>query len=112
MKTLFIVPFAALVALITFSVSAADVPPLLNCPDATNVLCNSPVTLTAEVFDADGDALTVTWTVNGAAVQTNELAATNTLALQTVPFTVVLPFGTNQIGVSANDTAGNTISCS
>src|ERR1051326_6083995 len=92
--------FSATIGLLSLSAIAA-VPPLVTCPDATNVLCNSAVTLTAQVSDADGDALTVIWTVNGAAVVTNSVASTDTLTAQSVTFTAVLPFGTNQISVTA-----------
>ena len=58
---------------------AVDTLPTLVCPPATNAECTgpdgTPVSLTAQVSDADGDALTVIWTVNGVAIQTNSIAA-------------------------------------
>src|SRR5262249_48840844 len=51
-----------------------DTLPTITCPAPTNVECTGDGTmvgLTVGVADADGDALTVVWTVNGVVIQTN-----------------------------------------
>lgn len=86
-------------------------PPTITCPASSTVLCGSPATLTAEVLEPDGQALTVVWAVNGANVYTNDLPATNPPAAQEVVYTADLPFGTNQISITAIDPDGNSASC-
>jgi len=54
--------------------------------------------------------LTVVWTLNGAAVQTNLLAMRT--AETNVSFSAVLPLGTNLVAVTVSDTASNSASCS
>jgi len=89
----------------------AQAPPVVTCPPLSAVLCGSPATVTAQVSEPDGQALTVVWAVNGANIQTNALPATNALAVQEVSFTAVLPFGTNLISITATDPDGNSDSC-
>jgi hypothetical protein len=84
-------------------------PPMVSCPAASTVECGTPALVTAMVGDPDGDALTVVWTVNGMAVETNSLTASNTLAH--VSFMATLPLGTNHITVTATDTGTNSASC-
>lgn len=90
-----------------------DSPPMISCPDPMTVECGTPALVTATVGDADGDALTVIWTVNGTASQTNTLPANPTGGtVANVSFLSTLPLGTNQIGVMVTDSATNTASCS
>lgn len=92
-----------------------NAPPALTCPQPVVTECTSPngalVNLAATVQDPDGDALTVVWTVNGVAQQTNSLAAGNTGAQQ-VPFIAQFGTGTYQVGVSVSDGANPTETCS
>jgi hypothetical protein len=89
--------------------------PALTCPLPVVTECTSPngalVNLAATVQDADGDALTVVWTVNGVAQQTNSLTAGNTTTQQ-VPFIANFGTGTYQVGVTVSDGANPTESCS
>ena len=93
-----------------------DVLPTLGCPASTNAECAGPtgtlVTLTADVSDEDGDALTVVWTANGVAVQTNSLAAGTSTAVTTVPFAGLFQFGTNIVSISVSDGFGAPVTCS
>ena len=82
--------------------------PVVTCPASSTVLCGSVPTVTAEVLEPDGQALAVVWAVNGVNIQTNQLPATN----HVVAFTAELPFGTNQILITAFDTDGSSASCS
>ena len=88
--------------------------PTLLCPTSSVVQCsNKPTTLTATVSDPDGDALTVVWTVNGAAIQTNQVpASTGTNPPVKVKLCAIFPLGTNAVAINVSDSASNTVSCS
>ena len=91
---------------------ASNVPPAVVCQGPTTVECATAAEVTALVSDPDGDALTVVWSVNGTAMQTNMLPASNPPASANVSFSATLPLGTNVIGVTVTDSATNTASCS
>jgi hypothetical protein len=93
-------------------IAAVNSPPAVSCPPNSSVECGTPSMLTAVVSDPDGDALTVVWTLNGTAVQTNTLPAGNTSAPTSVSLTATLSLGTNNVGVLATDSAANMTSCS
>ena len=64
-------------------------PPVLECPASTNLQCTGEanlVNLSAGVADADGDELTVVWTVNGAPIQTNTVPGGTSTNLTAVNF--------------------------
>jgi hypothetical protein len=92
-----------------------DVLPTLDCPASTNAECagpaGTPVTLTAGVSDADGDALTVVWTANGVAIQTNTIAAGTSSNATSVALSGLFQFGTNIVTVSVSDGSGPAVSC-
>jgi hypothetical protein len=106
----------ALTLVISFVVSGTSVlaqnPPVVTCPASSTVLCGSVPTVTAEVLEPEGQALTVVWAVNGVNIQTNQLPATNPTNVHVVSFAAELPFGTNQISITAFDTEGSSASCS
>lgn len=84
-------------------------PPSISCPAASTNECGTISTVSATVSDPDGDALTVVWSVNGIAIQTNDLpASTNS---SSVSLSAKLGLGTNVVTVTATDTAGNVSSC-
>jgi len=89
----------------------AQNPPVVTCPASSTVLCGAVPTVTAEVLEPEGQALAVVWAVNGVNIQTNQLPATNPTNIQAVAFTAALPFGTNQISITAFDTDGSSASC-
>ncbi len=86
-------------------------PPLVACPAPWTVECGGAATVSALVSDADGDALTVVWSVNGVALQTNTLAAGSTSTPQNSSFTAEFPLGTNAVVVTATDSAGLAADC-
>jgi hypothetical protein len=90
---------------------ATNSPPMVSCPAAATVECGTPAQVTVVAADPDGDALTIVWSVNGSAVQTNTLPASNPPALANVSFVAPLPLGTNAVAVTVTDTATNTASC-
>jgi hypothetical protein len=100
--------------LIPVAALETNAPPTLLCPTSSVVQCsNKPTTLTAKVSDADGDALTVVWTVNGVAIQTNQVpASSGTNPPVKVKLAAIFPLGTNVVDISVSDSAGNTVSCS
>jgi len=93
-----------------------DTLPTLVCPSSTNAECAGPagtlVTLNAGVSDADGDALTVVWTANGVALQTNTVAAGASTNVTSVPFVGLYQLGTNIVEVSVSDGIGAPVTCS
>lgn len=92
--------------------NSTPVLPTISCPDALTVECGTPAALTVTAGDADGDGLTVVWTVNETAVQTNLVPAGTAPTTANVSFTAELPLGTNLVEVSATDSKTNTVSCS
>lgn len=92
-------------------IASLNSPPMVTCAPNGFVGCGTRSLLTAVVSDPDDDALTVVWTLNGTAMQTNSLLAGSTSNPTDVSFTATLPLGTNLIGVLATDSATNTASC-
>jgi hypothetical protein len=86
-------------------------PPGITCPEPVEVDCPQPADLTAVVHNASGLPLDVVWDLNGTAVQTNALTATNPGTDVPVLFSASLPLGTNAIGVSVSDAFSNQTSC-
>src|SRR5690349_18311400 len=85
--------------------------PVVVCPAAATVECGDSVTFTADVSDADGDALAAVWSLNGIPLQTNSVATGGPPTTATISFTAGLPLGTNDLAVSVTD-GTNTASCS
>ena len=70
--------------------------------------CNGqPTNLIADVFSASGDAMTVTWTVNGIGVQTNLVPPGSTTNVAVV-LSANLELGTNIVAVTAADSVGQS----
>ena len=109
MKMSFIILLAA--ALST-QAQITNSPPSVTCPTNTSAECGTLSILTAAVSDADGDALTVVWSVNGAALQTNAVAGSDSLAGTNVSLAAILPLGTNVVAVTATDSSTNSAACS
>jgi hypothetical protein len=89
-------------------------PPTLACPPPCVVECfGRPTTLRVRVSDSDGDELSLVWSVNGAAMQTNQIPAASpgrpTRAV--VTFVAEFPLGTNQVDVAVADGTGNLVTC-
>lgn len=87
-------------------------PPTVMCPAAATFQCGAPAALTVEVGDADGDALVVVWTWNGLTVQTNMIPAGAPKTSASIALAADFPLGANEVAVTVNDSAGNTVSCS
>jgi hypothetical protein len=87
------------------------VPPGVTCPAPVEVVCPEPAELTAVVHNASGLPLDVVWDLNGTAVQTNALPATNAATDVPVLFSAALPLGTNTVAVSVSDAFSNLASC-
>jgi len=100
--------------LIVPSVFAQNTPPTLTCPESSTVDCaptnGAPVTLTATVADAETNAVTLVWFVDGTAFQTNDLAAGTTATPVAVTFSGVFGVGPHDVVVSASD-GGPAVSC-
>jgi len=74
------------------------------------VECGATAVVDAQVSSRDGDALTIVWTVNGQAVQTNTVPARQSLTPTDLSFSAMLPLGTNTVLVTATGTSTNTAS--
>ena len=93
-------------------VQTPNTPPTVMCPTNASVECGTPTQVTIVVSDTDGDALTVVWTVNGTAVQTNSVPAGGPPTMANVVLMTSLGLGTNHVGVTVTDSAGASASCS
>jgi len=92
--------------------------PLLNsapeivCPGPVTAECETVTTLTVQVSDADDDALTLVWTVNGMAMQTNEIAGGATSTPLPQSFDAIYQLGTNEVAFTVTDANGSSTECS
>jgi hypothetical protein len=84
-------------------------PEVIRQSDA-NIDCSVPVTFSATVSDNDGDAVEVTWILNGVAVETDNIAAGGPPSTGVVSYTVKLVNRVNTLGVIAKDSHGNVTS--
>ncbi len=93
-----------------------NVLPTLVCPDSTVAECagdnGTPVALTAQVSDEDGDALTILWSANGVVVQTNTIAAGSSTNVSSVTLNGLYPTGTNTVTISVSDGIDAPVACS
>jgi hypothetical protein len=86
-------------------------PPSVTCPGPVTAECGTAAEVGVLVADPEGDALTVVWSVNGAVVQTNTIAASSPPAAANLTFLRELPLGTNVVSITVTDAATNTASC-
>lgn len=91
-------------------IPVANTAPEIVCPANATVECGVSFTYTASVLDPEGDAVEVVWSLNGEAVQVDDVAAGGTVATQ-LPYTASLPLGANALSVTATDSEGNTSNC-
>lgn len=91
---------------------ALNLPASISCPAAATVECGSPAEVTIRVNDPEGDSLTVLWTVNGQAIQTDQVTSGNLPTERTVSLSAEMPLGTNIVTVLVTDTATNNSTCS
>jgi len=89
----------------------ANTAPALTCPASVMVECGQATTTAIAVSDAEGDALTVVWTLNGLGVQTNLIPAGAPGGTVNLSFSATLPLGTNSLGISVTDSSTNTTVC-
>ncbi len=86
-------------------------PPSVTCVTNTTAECGTRSVLTAAVSDADGDALRVVWSVDGAPTQTNDVAGSVSAAGTNVSFSAILALGTNVVAVTVTDSSTNSVAC-
>jgi hypothetical protein len=93
----------------------ADILPTLVCPASTNAECagtnDTFITLNAQVADTEGDALTVVWSVDGVAIQTNTVAAGASTNLTSVNFSAVYDVGIHAVTISVSDGVDVPVTC-
>jgi hypothetical protein len=88
-----------------------NVAPSVTCAASATVECGTVSIVTIAVSDADNDALTVTWSLNGTAVQTNMLGAGITSNSTAVSYSSKFALGTNVVSITVADSVGNSVSC-
>ncbi|MBW8865564.1 MAG: hypothetical protein JF609_11730, partial [Verrucomicrobia bacterium] len=88
----------------------SSLPPIISRFVDLTVECGATAVVDAQVSSRDGDALTIVWTVNGQAVQTNTVPARQSLTPTDLSFSAMLPLGTNTVLVTATGTSTNTAS--
>jgi hypothetical protein len=97
----------AMLGLFVPSIFAQNTPPALICPAPVNLDCTptngATLTLTAMVSDAQMNALTVLWLVDGNRWQTNNLGAGNTLNPVPVTFTAQFQPDEHDVQVIVSD---------
>ncbi len=90
--------------------------PIVVCPAPQTVecvsACGTPVTLTATVSDPDGDALVVTWSVDGCVRQTDYVPATHPPASTTLTLRKSLLLGKHTVTISVSDRKAPPVVCS
>jgi len=90
-----------------------DNPPFVECPQPGTVECGGEVEITASVFDLDGDLMTALWMVNGVAMQTNNVPASQPPLTSTVSLLLNLPSDTtNLVELWVADVSNHVSSCS
>jgi hypothetical protein len=90
--------------------------PTVQCPAPVVAECAShdgtPVTLTAHVADANGDALQVKWSIDGTVYQTTEVPAVqNGETGADVEFTGTFGMGEHNVTVTVSDGKADPVSC-
>jgi hypothetical protein len=85
--------------------------PSLSCPEPVTGECGSNTVVQVEVGSPMGSALTVVWSLNGVAVQTNQVPASTPPANTNVMFSGQLPPGTNMVQITVTDSSGASVSC-
>lgn len=92
-----------------------NVPPMIACPEPAMVECASrrgtPVTVSVNVSDANGDALTVVWKVDGRRYQTNMVPAGGPPTEAQVALNGVFGAGVHQVEVSVTDGNSDPVVC-
>lgn len=101
--------------LITSVLQRVNQPPLVSCPVPQTVECASPggtpVPLIAQVSDPDGDALTVTWSVDGALVHVDNVPHGGPPTSATLTLNDTYGFGPHVVSVSVTDGVNAPVSC-
>jgi uncharacterized delta-60 repeat protein len=85
--------------------------PVISCVQSSKLKCGELAELIAIVTNASGLPLTVTWSVNEQAVQTNSIPGGNPDNATAISYSGMLPIGTNVVSVSATDIYSQTATC-
>jgi hypothetical protein len=99
--------FGTQVAVLQSSGIGGDCSPVVTCPPPSTSECAAPtgtaVTLTAQVLDKEGDALTVTWSVDGSGVRTDSIPAGPPPTTATVSLSRAYSVGVHGVSIVASD---------
>ena len=89
-------------------------PPTVTCPTATTIECTdheTPVELVANVADADGNALTVVWTIDGVAQPQINVPSGGATTNAQVTFEGDLEVGEHEVSLAVTDGVSVAVSC-
>jgi hypothetical protein len=91
-----------------------NTPPTITCPSPVSLECSNGVaaTIAVNVSDADGDALTVVWNVDGVAYQTNSVPPGTPANSTSVEFTANFESGEHDVMVTVTDGESEPVNCS
>ena len=106
---------AATTASLKAQTTQTNSPVVVVCPDPVNPECagsnGAPVTLTVQVSHLESNALSVVWSIDGTAYQTNDLAAGTTGVPVPVDFTANFGAGSHDVVISVTDSETNSVIC-
>ncbi len=88
-----------------------NVAPEVVCSEPSTIECGMKMTYSAAVSDFDGDAVQAVWSLNGAPVETDNIAAGGPPSEAMIQYKGNLPLGINTLGVTATDSFGNVTTC-
>jgi len=90
-------------------------PPAIVCPPATTNECTqsngTPASLTAQVSDADGDALTVNWLADGSQVQVDNVPGSTPPTSAAVTLNRPFTLGSHTLDVTVTDNRSTPVAC-
>ena len=86
-------------------------PPVLTCSAPLSVQYNTPIAIPLQVSDPEGNAVNVTWSVDGRAVRTDSVPPSKTQSTPSLSQTFT-SLGAHTVAVTATDTQNLSSSCS
>jgi hypothetical protein len=102
-------------ALIASVLGGGNQPPAVVCPAVSVNECTqssgTPLSLTAQVSDADGDPLTVVWNVDGSQAQVDTVPHVGTPTNAAVTLNHAFTLGVHNLDVSVTDAHSSPVAC-
>lgn len=83
--------------------------PIVTCAAPSVAPCDSPVQVSVAVADPNGDAMNVSWQVNGQSLAVNTMAVSDPLHIHHIELPLDLPVGLNHLRLEVNDGASESV---